>query len=189
MDSKQLELIKKIGDIHHRDMQKMGWSNPDKSNDHYLMLTIGEICEAIQAHRKGHVFYSSAVPDDFVAEYVDDPHTPKALFMHTFEYYCKDTTMDEFADVMLRLLSLLWLRGWELDIPAAYIEEDVPFTSQAIRLVDILRGDDTQAAVNSGIAYIMLWADCIGIDIVKACGRKMRYNRMRTDWKNKEKQY
>ena len=169
----------------------MGWSNPDKSDEHYLMLIIGEISEAIQAHRKGNVLYSKIVPESFVSEYVDNPHVPNALFKHTFENYCKDSTADELADVMLRLLSLIWLRGYNEDVTNKETFDFCNvFTEDALRLTRLLISEiPVRERLWNALYYVVEWSESLDIDIMQSCVRKMRYNRIREDWKNKEKRY
>lgn len=190
-----IDEIIEIGDIHYKDMLSMGWIDTNKSDRHYLMLIIGEVCEAIQAHRRGKVFFNfNEVPSDWTKKILNDPHSPDILFMDEFNRFCKDTTSDEMADTFLRLLSLFWMHGMRFsyrkqEIPFRDLE---PFTETAYRFTNTMLSMhyyDSRDCLETAILFIDKWCQRLCIDLKGACMRKMRYNRMRSDWRNKTKQY
>lgn len=190
MDNKQIE---EIGNIHHWDMVAMGWSNPKLSDSHYKMLIIGEVCEAIQAHRRG--FIESRVPLSEVQREIIEQSMESSgdeIYLNMFENIFKDTTLDEMADTFLRLLSLAWMRGYKVD-ELRYtppITERSIFTETAMGFVkSLLNAPSDREAVVIGVRYIIKWCEVFHYDLYKACLRKMRYNRIRHDWQNKEKRY
>jgi NTP pyrophosphatase (non-canonical NTP hydrolase) len=188
------EQIAEIGKDHYADMVRLGWIDKELSNSHYLMLIIGEVCEAIQADRKGNVTVSQSVSWDILRTEVDEMDSD-LLFKESFEYYCKDTVQDELADTMLRLLSFYYMKEIDKLIPydVGYRYLPVPdentFTENAMKLVRILSQENALIAACDGIAYVNKWAEKLNIDLYKACKRKMRYNRIRTDWKYHVKKY
>jgi len=192
------EELNDIAVSHDRNMRSMGWSDPSKSNEHYLMLVIGEVCEAVQAHRKGNIYFSHIGGDMDVKAYVDNRESPDALFKETFEYYCKDTVADEMADTLLRLLSLYWMRGYDGNhirkaVNTGVTVPDGTFTERSYSLCRMLYAcreeEQTPVLLSKSIAYVISWCESMDIVIHEACHRKMRYNLIRNDWKNKEKSY
>ena len=191
------EQIIEIGDLHYADMERLGWIDPAKSNAHYATLVICEICEAIQAHRKGHVHTTMAIAPELLAETVDDKDYPEVLFRHDFEFYCKDTTADELTDTFLRLLSLYWMRSYDKMFLLDNLDTHVPngtFTSQAMRAMRMLTAEHKQDSpsdwqIARSIGFVIRWAETLGIDLLVSCRRKMRYNKIRPDWRVGEKQY
>lgn len=186
------EQIAEIGKDHYADMVRLGWIDKELSNSHYLMLVIGEVCEAIQADRKGNLTVSQSVSADILRSEVDEMDSD-LLFKESFEYYCKDTVQDELADTMLRLLSLFYMKEMyeyaEADQDCGFFPKYDTFTENAMELVKILADHPAIIAIVAGISYVNKWADSLGIDLYKACKRKMRYNRIRTDWKYHQKKY
>ncbi len=74
----------------------------EHSVEHYLMLVITELSEAVEAHRKG--ADASNTIDDYL-EYgadLDGRFVPSM-----FEEHIKDTWQDELADVYIRLMDLM----------------------------------------------------------------------------------
>lgn len=186
------EQIAEIGKDHYDDMVRLGWIDKELSNSHYLMLIIGEVCEAIQADRKGNVTVSRNVSHSILQSEVDEMPSD-LLFKESFEYYCKDTVQDELADTILRLLSFYYMRGLDelvtLDKQYPYSPDEKTFTENAMKLVRILSQEEPVLAVYSGILYVNEWSEKMGIDLYRACKRKMRYNQIRTDWKYGLKKY
>ena len=181
--------IREIGDAHHKDMVEMGWSDPKKTDAHYKMLVIDEVCEAIQSHRKGNVRGNISEEVDSM---MDKGEFCDQIFMNLFERYHKDTVTDELADAFLRLLSLAWMRGYGVvdDIYIPPISEKSMFTETAWGFVRMLVGAESdRVAVQKGILFIRKWCEVLKIDLYHACKRKMRYNQIRNDWKNGEKKY
>lgn len=190
-----IDEIIEIGDIHFRDMVSMGWCDRTKSDRHYLMLVIGEICEAIQAHRKGKVFFNfNEPPGEWTLGILDDPCSPDILFLDEFNRFCKDTVADEMADTFLRLLSFFWMSGFAFSYkkqPVCFKEHET-FTETAYRFTNSLFSQyhyDARDCIEYAIFFIDGWSASLGIDLKGACERKIRYNRMRSDWRNKIKIY
>ena len=190
-----IDEIVEIGDEHFRDMEASGWIDRAKSDNHYLMLVIGEVCEAIQAHRKGCVYYNfHEIPSKWVKEILDDPNSNDLLFIEEFNRFCKDTTADEMADTFLRLLSLFFMHGFSFSYkrPTLSFNDLESFTETSFRFVRCLFSQyyfDNRDGLETAIIFIDEWCKHLSIDLKRACIRKMRYNRMRSDWRNKVKMY
>ena len=176
-------------------MVSLGWSDTSKSDEHYLMLTIGEIGEAMQSHRRGMVDFRRKVGKEFIHEYIDDKELPDALFIEAFEFYIKDSVADEMADALLRVLDHIKMRGLDylLDL------EESPLTNRKYTGVFsevgysfsslVTQETDIATRLWKAMWFIIKWSESLDLDIELSCMRKMRYNRLRSDWKNKEKSY
>lgn len=187
--------IKTIAEEHHRDMERLGWSDPSKSDAHYLMLTIGEVGEAMQSHRKGLVHFKRPIGMEFLHDYIDDPLLPDNIFMEAFEFYVKDSVADEMADALLRILEHIKMRGYDylLDLeesPLTNYALGDKFTENGFTFSTICSSAaDIPTRLWKAMWYIIRWTKELDIDLELACSRKMRYNRMRNDWQNNEKKY
>ena len=93
-------------EIHANAVAKGFWDKPH-SNEHYLMLVITELSEAVEAHRKGRM---ASIP-----ERIED--FPNKAFVPSFESHIKDTLEDEL-DNGDHVLSA------DCDVYNAYIKEE-----------------------------------------------------------------
>ena len=82
-------------EVHANAVDKGFWDEPHSDN-HYFMLVITELSEAVETHRKGRI---ASVPDG-----IED--FPDKAFIPSFEAHIKDTVEDELADTAIRLLDI-----------------------------------------------------------------------------------
>ena len=189
------EELKEIAEEHHRDMVSLGWSDHSKSNEHYLMLTIGEIGEAMQSHRRGLVHFKHPVGLEFLHEYIDDPLLADNIYVEAFEFYVKDSVADEMADALLRILEHIKMRGYDylLDLeesPLVGYDSKPLFSENGFTFSTLCTSSaDMPTRLWKAMWFVIRWAKNIDIDLLLACRRKMRYNRLRNDWQNHEKKY
>ena len=74
-------------EVHDNAVAKGFWDKL-RSYVHYFMLVITELCEAVEAHRKGR---TASIPEG-----IED--FPDKAFIPSFESHIKDTVEDELAD-------------------------------------------------------------------------------------------
>lgn len=91
-----------------------GFWDKERNVGELLMLTVSELGEAIEAHRKG----KYAKPDELYKELSefkseDDIELGK-FYKEKFELYVKDSFEDELADAVIRLFDLA--KGYNVDI-------------------------------------------------------------------------
>ena len=80
----------------HANAVAKGFWDEQHSEEHYLMLVVTELSEAVEAHRKGR---TASIPEG-----IED--FPDKAFIASFERNIKDTVEDELADTAIRLLDI-----------------------------------------------------------------------------------
>lgn len=90
------ELAKEI----HANSVAKGFWDKEESIEHYLMLVITELSEAVEAHRKGRTAKFKHIYEVKLKK-TNEPHH------ELFETYIKDSIQDELSDAYIRLLDLV----------------------------------------------------------------------------------
>lgn len=175
-----------------------GFHEEALSVEHYLMLVLSEIGEAVEADRKGRFVDLSELlsPQTF--------HTGNIHFMETFENAVKDSLPDELADVCIRLYDMCG---------ALVIEPRVEYDDMGADFVDIF-GDDSfcermyylsrllcstsgvveddgtdeclPQVIGQALSFLFALAKDMKIDLMRHIELKMRYNEERP-YKNGKK--
>lgn len=164
------DLIKRV----QMNAKDKGFHDLKLSVEHRLMLIICEVAEAVEADREGR--RAQPMPEDW--QKLNDVD-----FKIRFLSCVKDSLEDELADVVIRMMSSGFLRGFTgptdyyLDLFERQGEKR--FEERAFRLVVLISWciyskENIQAA--SEVFFI---ADELGIDLMKHIQMKMRYNAMR----------
>lgn len=180
------ETLKSLAKIcHQRAVDKGVWDEPHSTN-HYFMLVITEVAEAVEAHRKGRTAYIPEGIEDF----------PDKTFIKAFESNIKDTLEDELADTQIRLLDIY---GYIIDNDSETpdITEQVKenyhftrdfvgipkkFTDWAYALAHDLSENPiactTLLKVYNGLCTLLCIAEYFGVDLDRHVELKMRYNEL-----------
>lgn len=167
-----------IEEIHANAVAKGFWSE-DHSEEHYLMLAITELSEAVEADRKGRRAYRSEYEDIL-------RQCPSAGGPALFEQLIKDTVEDELADALIRLYDICGAIDYKqneeyiaackenalLEYEECYSDE---LTAQILRCITSITRDD----IASAIAKIEAVAEYNGIDLYWYVRDKMKYNATR----------
>ena len=154
-----------------------GWHEEEHSDEHYIMLIITEIAEAVQADRKN----LRARKDYFLESMKSGDY--EFMFPVYFEKYIKNSLEDELSDIVIRCLDLAGLRGvkfdddFEPDSPATgdTLTEDAFWTCAAI--TDVYYPLRTR--LESVISFAIERSLMAGIDLGFFIRTKMKYNRLR----------
>ena len=164
-----LKQLNRLRDEAYATACNKGFHDGKHSDEHYLMLVITEIAEAVQADRKGRRAdrerYDYAV-DRGMCNDIEE----------CFERYIKNSIEDELADIVIRLLDFCGMNGYSLDYlitPEEYFMRD--FTYFAWCLCRSILNRNVELVVWSVIEYCKKH----GIDILWHIERKMEYNRTR----------
>lgn len=171
--------------------QKHGWHEEAHSDEHWLMLVITEIAEAVQADRKDRRADAQKFKIS-VGEYPTD-----RWFSDAYDLFMGGTVEDELADVVIRLLNLAGLRNLDVDIyDCISLNLSIKFTEHCFHLVYILSFDTMREpkeqymrnVINYVISYLFVYCKQQGIDLMFFIEQKMKYNQLRP-YKHGNKKY
>lgn len=189
MDNKTLNDLKNQAYITACDH---GFHDKEHSDNHFLMLVITELAEAVEADRKGK--YADINGFKFASSVMN-----KGRRVHSdvevYNDYIKGTVEEELADAIIRLLDLAGLRDIELNIgdkTMFFMTIDFCFKyfPESILKICMLpattyqldaRSDKekTSNIVHAMIASIFALAEYKDIDLFMHIKMKMKYNQTR----------
>jgi len=177
-----------------------GFHEKDLSVEHYLMLVLSEIGEAIEADRK--VLHSD------VERYLDESKFGADVYdrdtRSPFEKYIKDSVEDELADVCIRLYDMCGALCIEPRVEYDTMEADFQeifgedtfcermyYLSRLLCSTSGVVDDDgtdecLPQVIGSSLSFLFALAKGMGIDLMRHIEWKMRYNEERP-YKNGKK--
>ena len=167
-----------------------GWHEQEHSDEHFLMLIITEIAEAVQADRKGKHADVSRFKEcqTYYNSFLQPEEIRTIRFREDFEEYIKNTVEDELSDVVIRCLDLAGLHDMDLQhtLDNSDDYEDVAeylssatFAEIAFDICSDIISDGIEGAVSKTILHVVQYCKVKGIDIGWFITQKMKYNRLR----------
>ena len=157
---------------------------------HWLMLTICELGEAVEADRCNRHADKEAFERMMKDPILKDDTDEDIVFYTNFKKYIKDTVEDELADVVIRMLDFAGLM--RIDLTDLQVEvdnkkteksdvdgSDLITSSYAISSVLSDIHEDLEYNVCGTIAGVILYAHRNNIDLEWHIEQKMRYNGLR----------
>lgn len=201
---KVLEELNKMIAAANDIAEKQGLQEKNLSDNHYLMMIITEIVEAIQADRSG----NKAMMKSFnvlVKEKGDDANfifpdgfgKERENFIFAYEKYIEGTVDGELADIVIRTMSFFGLREMKFsfikdlnEIAVKQSEEyfkNCSFTEAALCLTEnfarqyngLCTSNALADDLSYNVAFVFLWAKHLKIDLMRHIKLKMKYNSMR----------
>ena len=163
---------KELSQKAHENAVGHGFWEKDWSNEHCLMLIIGEVSEMVEAHRVSRKANTTA--------YNDIPSKEIG-----YERFIKNTLEDEMADIVIRLADLAGALGINFDkmLPCRYYRaySKFSFTENAFVLSKGLCRDGIgiEKRIQFGLDFVTKWAQELNIELPFFVAQKMRYNVMR----------
>lgn len=161
-----------------------GFHDVEYSNDHYLMLVITELSEAVEADRKG----CRANTDQYV-EWMNGytPEDSPIIFEHAFLTNIKGTIEEKLADAAIRLFDLAGLR--KIQNMEIYVNEpdhcNLSFCEDMYYIVYDLINRNRYAVIRSVIEntinQIFKLSMNYGIDLWWYIELKLQYNKTRPE--------
>lgn len=163
-----------------------GFHDKEYSDEHFLMLTITELSEAVEADRKG-----KRVDTDAQSAY--DLCQKDKFYAYAYDNYIKGTIEEELADAIIRLLDLFGVRNIFLDETGfdeetfqdyANVYKDKTFIESVYYIIEELikhRKSVTESCVLPEIILLDIFglAKHLDIDLVWHIEQKMKYNELR----------
>lgn len=185
--------LNELGDRSYKTACKHGWHDEEYSNEHFLMLIVTELSEAVNAERKSKYAMRKMFEDN---ANIPQPH-PEKHWKFCFEQFIKDSVEDELSDVVIRCLDLAGLK--EIYLPTLSCINDpawkkesfnVPFTEFAYCLCRLLLNERSMLyeRIYNVIVHIFVYCRFKGIDIEWQIEQKMKYNELRP-YKHGNKKY
>lgn len=172
---------------------KHGFHDKKYSDEHWLMLIITEIGEAVNAHRSGNrasieMYLDALKYEKYYREQnkeISDRHTRKL-----FEDDIKDTLEDELADIVIRCLDFAGLKGFDLPSLIGTVLYGMSFAEVMYNCVlhlnqSIFRTVDKHS-IMLAISTVLEEARVLGIDLLWFIEQKMKYNETRAMLHGKE---
>lgn len=155
-----------------------GFHDEKHSDEHYLMLVITEIAEAVQADRKG----LHAYKDKFLASL--KPDDDNEMFSMLYEQYIKNSVEDELADIIIRMLDYCGMKQINMQmLESKLTKEKLPVGMQNfcddMFYFCVLITDWPDKYMPNTIAFLINYCESLGIDILWFVEMKMRYNETR----------
>ena len=171
-----------------------GWHDTEQPDEHWLMLIITEITEAVQADRKDK--YADVESFNYYYEDNDDGFDADGfIFEAYYDDFIKNTVEDEICDILIRCLDLAALRGISLQYVDEFLAADTkaitePFPVIMYHLCEelTLYKEVLCEKLNAVIALIIVYCRQKGIDIDFFVEQKMRYNQLR-EYRHGNKKY
>jgi NTP pyrophosphatase (non-canonical NTP hydrolase) len=171
--------LNELRDRAYKTACEHGFHKEELSDKHLLMLVITELCEAIEADRKGKKID--------IKQFECGISYPKNDFKQVYEYCIKGSVEEELADAAIRLLDLAGLRNIEVHISGLMDEKisssfkDIPFTECVYDIIDSICSfyPPTTHCINITLASIFALAKSKDIDLLWHIEAKMRYNQNR----------
>ena len=185
--------LNKLRDRAYSIAKEHGFHEKEFSDEHWLMLIISEIGEAVNADRKGHHASIKNFEEDY-KDRISVAHEPNdSAFFNSFEECIKDSISDELADVAIRILDFSGLRNVDLsnNRPSIFhyvVSEKKSLCENCYNIVMNItnyRGS-IFGMLNDVIRQVIELAKFYSIDLFKFIDLKMKYNELRPYKNGKE---
>ncbi len=172
----RIEIDNELRDRAYQCACEHGFHDKVYSDEHWMMLIITEISEAVNADRNG--------KHALVKEFNETTKVTDFGFKSTFERCIKDTVEDELADVAIRCLDFAGLKGINIDPVKIYGYPDkLSFTERMLWTCSCFTAIEHEFEysnrINDALCGIQDLTKSHGIDILWHIEQKMKYNELR----------
>lgn len=190
MTAEQIIHLKDLQVQIHENAKKKGFHSQGTSNTMLVALIVEELSEALSAFRS-----DRRIKFDFCT-YVEPMFNDIfkggkiALFTHNFVSHIKGTVEEEFADIVIRCLDFMALKGcqpkllWSIPFYTSF-EKNFLFVAKTINKCDEhLEYEDCEFdlamnCLNLVVNFMFSWASQLGFDLMPFIELKMKYNTTR----------
>lgn len=164
-----------------------GFHDKEQSLEHFLMLVITELSEAVEADRKG----KRANKEQFLR------YENSTTYRHCFETYIKDSVEDELADAAIRLLDIAGMCEIDISIiehenfPDTYFLKELlqefhkwcsvcKFTEIAYSACNVITDSfSIETKIPLALYVVKTYCAIRNIDLLWHIQKKMEYNKNR----------
>lgn len=159
----------------HKDSVSKGFWDEDHPLNHYFMLVVCKLCEAIEADRKGR-YAKKIVAIDQLYDYA---------FTIIYETHVKGSVEEGLADTAMRLLDIIARMGWVIDdiVRPSCVSfrryGSFPLLCYSITEDLVCREFGNRYAVLWAFYKVLAIAYRFDIDLLEYIELKMRYNKQR----------
>ncbi len=192
--------LNELRDKAYKNACEHGFHEKEYSDDHYLMLVICELAEAVEAdrsntwNRRAKVdWFKKKIENSRICQGLDSDIPKERGYEVAYNETIKGSIEEELADAVIRLLDLAGLRGINLELANGDIDDciedmeeackDETFTESIYSISTLtVRYDgifDLPTAVNDMILSIFGLAKHLDIDLLWHIEMKMKYNELR----------
>lgn len=180
--------LNELRDQAYKTACEHGFHDEELSNEHFLMLVITELAEAVEADRKGKVAQRRMFEINCGTPHEDPIHH----WCFCFDHFIKDSVQDELADAVIRLLDLAGYKNIDIkdfaedeinDLSESCNGESFTENIYAISTIPIRYeyeyGYSLDKQLNNMLLAIFGLAKHLGIDLLWHIEQKMKYNQLR----------
>lgn len=162
-----------------------GFHDKTFSDEHWMMMTIGEVSEMVEAHRKGRF---ADVESFKKSDTVNDGE-----FKDKFNRFIKDTMEDEMADIIIWLADYAGMNGLSVNdvftnslafsqfLSKRLVSQKDDISGLGFRLVRELSNPNRrkESLITTVVCSVFTAAQMRNIDLSWHVEQKMRYNELR----------
>lgn len=161
-----------------------GFHDEELSDEHFLMLVITELAEAVEADRAGSRAKVTMFNEWQGSSLSITEETRIRRFKEDFEAFLKNTVEDELSDAVIRLLDLAGLRNIDVNdrfIISYVVTQKKTFPENCYAIIkDIVNYKySLEENINYSIRQILKLASFYNIDLFWHIEQKMKYNELR----------
>ena len=158
-----------------------GWHDEVHSDNHYMMLVVTELSEAVEAERKGKYAQRVMFEQNFDTPQVN----PEEHWKFCFETFIKDSVEDELADAVIRLLDYAGMYDIYIEVKH-FTEERYIYLSEIFKgysltelIYAVIQMLSKSLTITDVLCYIFAIAWHYKMDLLWHIEQKMKYNEMR----------
>lgn len=183
--------LNKLRDEVHANVISKGFWDEQLSDQHYLMLVITELSEAVEADREGRRAKSEEFKTTIHKLKQSGAVLTEQSYEHWYEHwfsvyfveYIKDSVEDELADSFIRLLDLAGARNLNLNrFCLQYVVTKCKTVTENIYAIikDLMNYKYSQEErINDALNQILRLSEILKIDLPFHIEQKMKYNQNR----------
>lgn len=179
--------LNELRDKAYQNACKHGFHEKEYSDDHFLMLVICELTEAVEAdrsntwNRRAKVdWFKKKMETSRICQGLDPTISKERGYEVAYNETIKGSIEEELADTVIRLLDLAGLRGIDLsNLPDKTHIVTKEFTFFIFNVIYSLYKTPLESIIYDIIYAIFAYCNTIEVDLLWHIEMKMKYNELR----------